>query len=341
MMRHLAVGLFLLALTAGAYRTAWSAAWVYEDRATLTSATTTTGWQRVITYATWRLTPTPRAAHLLNLMCHLVIGLLLAILARRLGLTALGMWVVVLLWLLHPLMVETVAYAKARSEQLVLIGVLLALIAASGRWWRPLGLIGISGGSLFALGSEPSGVVVFLLVPLMVWHRQHAQKAPSWASWWMPAGVAAALIVAGVVWYGGLWAVVNVDTEAGITSVSAVTWWQWGLAQSGAVWHWCRTVFWPAGVTPDLDVDHLSPLTQWLGITMMMAWAGLAVRYSRTRPLVTLALLWMLCMIGPRLIVQTPRSYLNAAQFAGAFMGLALLAGYGTEQWRQQWTRPF
>lgn len=340
-MRHLTVGLVLLVLTLSAYRSVWSAGWVYEDRATLTAATESASWARAVSNWTWRMTPTPRAAHLVNLACHLVIAVLLGLLVRRLGLTTLGMWVVVLAWLLHPLTTETVAYVKARSEQLVLIGALLAMIAAAGRWWRPWGLVGMVGGSVLAVGAEPSGVVVVLLVPLVIWYGRHRywREVPLWAPWWFPAIIAAELILGGILWYGGLRAVVNADTEAGLAVVTAVTWWQWGLAQSGAVWYWCLAVVWPAFVTPDLDVDRLSGLTRGMGVGLMLAGAVIAVRCHRTRPLVTLALLWTLCAIGPRLLVQTPRSYLNAAQFASAFMGVTLLAGVGAEHLRERWTQ--
>ena len=125
-------------------------------------------------------------------------------------------------------------------------------------------MIGIVGGSLMAIGGEPSGVVVLLLVPLTIWHCRDRdwRKAPRWALWWCPAVIAGALICGGVAWYGGLRSVMNADTDLEMASVYALTWQDWLLAQGGAVWYWLLATLWPALLTPDLDVDRLSPVVR-------------------------------------------------------------------------------
>ena len=40
----------------------------------------------------------------------------------------------------------------------------------------------------------------------------------------------------------------------------------------------------------------------------------------------------------PRLLIQTPRSYLSAAQFSVAFVGLSLLAGIGVQTTKAHWS---
>ena len=85
--------------------------------------------------------------------------------AWRFGVTSLGAWVAAAVWLLLPLTGELAAYAKARADELVLVGVLLAAIAATGRWWRGWALVGIVAGGIVAVGAKQAGVVVLLLVP--------------------------------------------------------------------------------------------------------------------------------------------------------------------------------
>lgn len=339
MRRYVAVGVLVVGATLWAYQSVHSAWWVYEDRATRTFAAQATTWERAVTKWTWRVAPTPARGHAVNLALHFALGGVLGVVAWRLGLTPFGAWIVALIWLLHPMATETVAYTKARSEQIVMLGTLLAMLAATGRWWRPLGLAGIVGGIALAIGGEPSGVVAFLLVPLTIWHSRTraGRAAPWWAPWWAPGIVAGCCLGGGILWYGGLRSVINADTEAGIVSVTAVTWYQWLLTQSGAVWYWVIATGYPVLLTPDADIDRLSGLPQALGMATMVAMGGLAWWVRRTHPLATMAMLLWLCALTPRLIVQTPRSYLNAAQFALPFMGLALLAGYGVEQWRARW----
>lgn len=340
MTRYVVVGIGAVVLMLLAYQSVWSAEWVYEDRATLTSATTNASWQRAVTAWTWRMTPTPERAHAVNLLLHVGLAALLGVTAWRLGLTVFGAWIAALTWLLHPMAVQTVAYATGRAEQIMAIGTLLAMTAAAGRWWRPLNLVGIALGVLLAISGKQAGVVALLLVPLTIWVRRgHAtQGAPLWAPWWLPTLIALELIWGGVVWYGGLRAVVNADLEVGLVSVTALTWDAWLLAQAGAVWYWLLATVWPALLTPDLDVDRLSGLVRGFGLFTLIVAAGVAWRCRTDRPLVTVALGWFLMGLVPRLIVQTPRSYLNAYHFAVSFMGLAVLAGYGIERLRAQWT---
>ena len=338
MRRAVAYALLLLSLTLWAYASVWSAEWVYEDRAARTSAMQATGdWfsQRSVSAWTWRLTPTPRAAHALNLTLHLVIGGLVGLVAWRLGLTPLGAWAAATVWLLHPMAVEVAAYAKARGDAIALVGVLLAALAATGRWWRGWSLVGIVLGSLLAIGGKQAGGGVLLLVPLVIWHGRDRHVAPRWAPWWMPSLVAAALIIGGVQWYGGLHALINADGD-GMARVIDVTWAQWLFVQAGAVWYWALASLWPALITPDADIDRLSTLTRLSGLCLLAGAAVVAWQMRTQAPVLSLSCAWVVLGVLPRLLVQTPRSYLNAAQFAVAFVGMALLAGLAVERAKAQ-----
>ena len=332
--------LLLTILTGWAYASVWSAEWVYEDRAVRTEFLAADGallTKRSLTAWTWRLAPTPRAGHAVSLGIHLVLGGMVGLLAWRLGVPPVGIWAASTLWLLHPMTVELAAYAKARADAIALGGVLIAVLAASGRWWRGGALAGMALGVLVAVGGKQAGVVVVLLVPLMIWHRRSRYPAPRWAPWWLPAVVASALLAGGVQWYGGLRAVLNADTALGIAQVTDVSWQQWGAAQAGAVGYWAVATVWPAWMTPDADIDSVSTLLRASGLLLLVGAAGMAWRQRVHAPLVSLGCAWCVLGVLPRLLVQTPRGYLSAAHASVAFVGLALLAGVGLARVQAHW----
>lgn len=338
MTRSLVLSACLLSLTVWAYRSVWSADWVYEDRAAMTSAASVPHlWSpRGLSSATWAWTSTPRAAHLFSLVSHLLIGGLVGLLAWHLGVSPFGAWVAAMLWLLLPITVETAAYAKARADQLVLIGTLLACLAAAGRWWRPLSLAGVLAGLLVALGAKQAGVVALGLVPLTIWHGR-ASARPQWAAWWGPAVLASLLVVAGVLWYGGPRALVNADSEAGVSLAGDVTALQWLSAQCGAFWYWLVATVWPSLLTPDADVDRLSGLARAMGGYVLLVAAGACWKFRRQAPVVSVACGWIVLGVLPRLLIQTPRSYLNAAQVAISLVGLVVLAGLAADRLKALW----
>lgn len=337
MIRSLVFALLLGSLTVWAYRSVWTAEWVYEDRATLTSADTGSMWSaRSLSSWTWRLTPHPRSAHVVSLTLHLVLGLGISVFAWKVGLTPFGAWVTAMLWLLSPLTVESAAYAKARADQLVILGALVACLSALGPWWTLPRLAGILGGLVLACGAKQAGVVALALVPLMAWHVR-TQVSPRWAPWWLPAGLASIALGGGVLWYGGLRALVNADMELGISTATDVTAYQWLSAQCGAVWYWLLASIWPSLLTPDVDVDRLPGLARALGAYSLLVAAG-AWWHTRLRwPVISVACGWFVISVLPRLMIQTPRSYLNAAQVAGAFIGIFLMAGFVADQAKARW----
>ena len=334
LMRSVAAGAGVVLLVLWAYQSVWIAGWVHEDTPTVASSLAPDSGlyrQRPLTALTWVWTQTPRTAHAVNLGLHLVIGALVGVTAWRLGLAVPGAWCAALIWLLHPMAVETAAYAAGRAEQIVVLGVLIALCGAAGAWWRGWACAAVVGGSLVALGGKEAGVVVLLLVPLVAWARRRD------SAWWRPAVVSGAVIAAGVWWHGGLRAVVNADTVEGLAEVTAVTWGPWLLAQSGAAGYWLLASVWPDLLTPDLDVDRLSQGARVAGLAAILALGGVGVALRVRAPVVTLALGIVVLAVIPRLVIQTPRSYLNAHQFAVPFLGLALLTGHGLACGRMRW----
>ena len=98
------------------------------------------------------------------------------------------------------------------------------------------------------------------------------------------------------------------------------------------MWYWLVATIWPAWLTPDADIDRLPLLARVAGVATL-AWAAAWAAQTRS-PQVRLCLGWCVLALLPRLVVQTPRSYLNAHQVSVAFMGVVLLVAYGAERWR-------
>lgn len=315
-----AAGIGLVLLTLWAYQSVWSAGWVYEDwlyvRATSGPIVT-----RPITSASWRLTTTPRQAHAVSLTLHLLAGALVTAFAWRLGLRR-GAAAAAVIWLLHPLLTETAAYAASRGELLALIGVLLACLSATAGWWRLWPALGIAAGLVLACLSKESGVVGFLLVPLTI-AATDAQARPRRASPWIPATVSAAGLVAGVAWFGGVRTVANFGGTDFI-GATAIGWRQWALLQAAAAHYWIGAYVWLSGLTPDPDIDRV-PVSLQLGSLACLGVIALLAWRLRTRvPIAAFGLAWCLLALAPRFLVQMPQGYLNAHQFTVPMVGLVL-----------------
>ena len=164
----------LVALTLVSYRSVFTAAWVFEDTATMSYAT------RAATTQTWHIIRDPLGAHLLSLSLFLLLAALTLVLAQRLGVGVYGMWAIAVLILLHPINVESVAYAASRGELLAAIFIVGACIFATYGWWTAAGF-GIVVCLSAAVISKESGVVGLLVVPLVATRFQR----PTWLAWWL------------------------------------------------------------------------------------------------------------------------------------------------------------
>lgn len=299
------------------------ATWVYEDLTWLQMATAEPVFWAPRGLARWswwwqQVHGQPYLAfRAVSVAVFVTSGYVLWHLGRRLGLSARVSGVIVALWLLHPLQVETVAYAAQRGELIAGLGVLVACRVASGpiRWWSPVAIV---AALVFGWLGKESAVVGLLLVPLICWACQ---------GWRWALGVttvSAAIIAGGVAWqFGGLAGLVNVEIYA-----DRVTWWQWVQYQAAAVNLLLGWAIWPTmAITPDPDIDRLSVLSPVAGLVSLAILGAVALWAWRAHRLIAVGLLWCLLAFVPRFVVQTPRSYLNAHQFYVPLMGLVLAAG--------------
>lgn len=286
------------------------AEWVYEDLAWVIAAEqdvihprwTSRGLTRWAFVQEWRVSRSPPLFHAIGVVLHAVVAALAGILGARLGLSRMSVWLVVMIMLLHPLTSEAVAYAAQQGELIAAIGVLGSITIAAGPWraWTALALL---TSVLIGLGAKESAVVVVLLVPLTWW----ATKKSLWElGFW--CGLTT--LVIGVIITGGLRMVVNAGESPGATVAARV----WLLAQSAAIVRTLGLLIVPLGLTVDYDYDIVPLAWRWLSVLVLMAVVGTAWRI-RTRWRLEAFCVWsILLVIAPRLIIQTPRSYVNDHQ---------------------------
>lgn len=304
--------------------------WVYEDVAVMHGAhggrfMRPRGLSYALLALETRSAGSAMLAHAVSVGLHVVAVGLVVLLAARLGISQAGQGVVLLVASLHPLTVETVAYAAQQGELLGAICVLGACVLATGRWWRVpvwLGLAGCLVGA--ALAKETAAIAILGLVPLTVVLCATRAGRPVWAAWWCPAIIAAALVCGGILAYGGLSAIVNSGEAPSARSEAS----DWLLVQSAAVARTLGVLVLPSGpFTVDYDYD-LVPMSLRVLSVVVLAGVGVAAWGLRRRwTLGAYALAWMLIVSAPRLVVQTPRSYFNDHQAYLLVPAFALLVG--------------
>ncbi len=129
--------------------------------------TLTTFW---VEHRIWGLKPLPY--HAVNIALQAANAVLLWILLRRLQVR--GAWVAALLWAVHPVNVETVAWVtelkNTQSGLFFLLALLLFLQFEDGQRWRDYGIALLCGAA--AMLSKPLTVVLPVVVLLCAWWRR-------------------------------------------------------------------------------------------------------------------------------------------------------------------------
>ena len=183
----------------------------------------------------WLCGPAPFWFHLHDILLHAGVTALVYLLARRLGARGWAAWAGALLFSLHPVQVQSVAYAGSRAGLLSLFFILLALNAhRDGKArlsWTWFGL---------ALLSKESSVFFAALVPAHDW-----VYGPVHESWrrrlgrWLPFALLAAAFLA------CRWAVLGRLSQSGPWGGS---WAVHGQLMAHAWFQYLRMALWPAGL---------------------------------------------------------------------------------------------
>jgi tetratricopeptide (TPR) repeat protein len=272
------LALVLVIATVAAYQPAWQAGFIWDDDAHLTAnpavaspnglqmiwsslavsryypLTLTTFW---IEHRVWSLNPLPY--HLVNVALHAANGVLIFFLLRRLRIPA--AWLAAMLWALHPVNVESVAWVTEMKNTQSGLFFFLALLCflrfetdSKPRWYA----LAIACG-LAALTSKPSTVVLPLVLLLCVWWERGS---------WKRADI---LRVAPFFMLAlGMSALTVVEQQRHI-QVTGTAEWNLGMAArfvlaGKTVWFYAWKTLWPARLTfvyPHWELDPRS-LWNWL-----------------------------------------------------------------------------
>jgi tetratricopeptide (TPR) repeat protein len=208
-------------------------------------------------YAAGRLDPL--GYHAVNLLLHLGVVLLAALLTRRVaalagaerpGRIAAG---VAGLFAVHPLHSQAVSYVSQRSELLasgLYVATLLLLLARDpGVRPRPWGLW-LAAALTFLLGFAAKPIILTLPAALLAIHLAAAPEPSGSRAWRRVLPVCGAFAVAATLVSAALLAALRGSAHAGI-SVAGTGPWRYFLTQLRACVVYLRLLAWPAGQSAD------------------------------------------------------------------------------------------
>jgi len=291
------LALVLVVVTFVAYQPAWHAGFIWDDDDHLTAnpamtaphglkmiwsslavsryypLTLTTFWfQRRL----WELNPMPY--HLVNIALHAANGSLIFLALRRLRIPL--PWLAAMLWVLHPVNVESVAWiTELKNTQSGLFFFLSILSFLRFETDRKPGWYGLAiACGLAAMLSKPSTVVLpFVLLLCAWWQRGRWNRADM-----MRIAPFFALAV-------GMSALTVIEQRAHVLRAGATDW-QLGPAErlviaGKDIWFYAAKVFWPVRLTfvyPRWEVDA-SSVGSWAPTASLVA-LGVALWRWRSRP---------------------------------------------------------
>lgn len=285
-----AVALLLIGVTLGVYRPIMKAPFVYEDRNWLTTMDAVqdfgvvrwpSRWLTQVSYR-WQAEDgvvQPRPLHLANVALHVVIGLGVFLLARRLAIPLEGALVATAIFLWHPLNVAAVSYVSARSELLMTLWTLVAVLGAlSRRWWMAPVVIAACVLSGFA---KELGALAIVLV-IWTWDRRVLALG-------LPTFVVGALSITWVS-YGVRWP-------------SLETWWELASANVMSLWRILGLFVIPVGLNLDPDPWGWPMAVRGVGLGALLVAAWWVWR--REQPIERWALGWVAIVLLPRVVMPT------------------------------------
>jgi len=138
--------------------------------------------------------PHPYGFHLFNIGVHIINGLLIFSLLRKLALSEVAAWVIACIFLIHPLQTEAVSCIAGISNLWMALGVLLALNAYLNKWYLASFLCFV-----MAFLSKEQAVMFVPLIIVIDYYR----GSKSFRSWFLWALSACALLCLRQVITGG------------------------------------------------------------------------------------------------------------------------------------------
>ncbi len=250
----------------------------------------------------------PWSYHALNIVIHAAAALILfGIVGRTLAIAPEAAstpgkrlavaFAAALLWALHPLQTESVAYVVQRAESLAGLFYLATLfavlrIAQSGRTgWAAAAV----AACLLGMGTKETMVTA----PLVVLVFDRTFLASSFREAWRRRG--GLYLALAACWLPLAFLVLSTGGRGGTAGYGAgVPWWEYLLAQFRAIGHYLRLAVWPAPLVGDYGrVLAPDPLGMAVGALVVLALvAGTLILARKRRPAAFLGA-WFLLVLAP------------------------------------------
>jgi protein O-mannosyl-transferase len=274
-----------------------------------------------LSFHLWKLNPVPY--HVLNILLHALNTWLVWMLLRLLLANNAAALLGALVFLMHPVQVETVAWVSQRSNLLsttfLLSGMLFWMIKS-----RRIGVSRLVGaGFLFlAMLCRESAIVAVALVPLSEWvHRGPARKISegSWGLKWVPLGIAAILYLALRVSRLHHWSQWETVSQA----VGA----PWALGLLAFPRYLGKTLL-PMALRVSYDYPLFSRGMIALSGALAVVYITFAFFQRKRRPLITLAMAWFLLALLPVLQILPIRAFVAERFLYLAIVGISITVGW-------------
>jgi len=253
----------------------------------------------------------PRGYHLVNLGIHVLAALVLfGLLRRTLARPAAGPGPAgaalppaagaTLLWALHPLLTESVAFAIQRNESLMGLFYLLTLYAfaratdapgpAAARWRWAM----VAACLLGMLTKE-----VMVTAPVIAWLYDRTFVSGTFREAWRRHGRWHLALAA--TWLPLVWLVWRGAERGGTVGFGlGVSSWHYLLTQCGAITHYLRLAVWPHPLAADYgDAVVTSLAAVWPQAALLVALAAATVLALGRRPVVGFAGAWFFVILAP------------------------------------------
>lgn len=304
----------ILLSTLAIYTPVLEAGFVYEDanwrgQVSAVHQAGVTRWPgRALTQATYAAQDgsSARQFHAVNVLIHLAVGVSVAVLAWRLGVTPVGALIAGAMFLWHPLNSQAVAYLSARSDLLMTLAIVLAVLVAGTSWhWRVRGLL-VLLLSAAAMQSKELGLVSLLAV---VWtYAPHRGL--------VVAGLAGTVFLL-------IWPALSVW-------LPFIAWGEWlslvGAAAAG-IWRVVGLAVIPVGLSIDPDPWAVPVVLRAVAVVALVVSAAWALR-SEGRA--AWAWGWVLVALLPRVVVPTYEPVHDHHAYL-AMVGISVWVGSVTE----------
>lgn len=249
--------------------------------------------------------------HLVNLAIHLLSALILFGLVRRTLLTSTlqarygrsASWLalaIALLWVVHPLLTQSVTYIIQRAELLAGLFLLLTLYCVVRGAGTPHARAWYAAAVL-SCGAGMASKAVMATAPLIMGLYDRALLAGSWRGAWKQRrwlylgllgswGVLAALFAS---------APTMPEPTAGF-ALTDVAWFDYAVTQPSVILHYLRLSFWPSPLVFDYDwpIARTLPAMALPGLAVAGLW-GVAIWTWRRRPALAFLWIWVLLILAP------------------------------------------